>query len=236
MTKLVVDSFAVMEVGLLYFLYLAWKAILNARRKAKLLRWLSEALTQHPSKDKEISLHSILLLVEVQRGILPSFLEDLGMLVSISSELKAPHFEKANELLQKIQKGDPATARQAAVDLWGLWLTGSTDKRDKKVRKTGEEVSVLKTDIVKVMDRQAAKVEARNRLDFVLFLLNVVAGYGYLLAIVSYYFPAGSAQPNWVKSMKQDLSDENADWYGNFAGDLAWTIEPFLIIVSSLLP
>ena len=66
MTKLVVDSFAVMEVGLLYFLYLAWKAILNARRKAKLLRWLSEALTQHPSKDKEISLHSILLLVEVQ--------------------------------------------------------------------------------------------------------------------------------------------------------------------------
>lgn len=32
-----------------------------------------------------------------------------------------------------------------------------------------------------------------------------------------------------------NLSSENADWYGNFAGDLAWTIEPFVVIFISPL-
>jgi hypothetical protein len=67
-------------------------------------------------------------------------------------------------------------------------------------------------------------------LDIILFLLNLGAWYGYLVASLVYYIPE-SSQPVYLQMMKLSHSHSSADWWGNFGGDLLWTIEPFIILV-----
>ncbi len=64
-------------------------------------------------------------------------------------------------------------------------------------------------------------------LDCVYLLLNAVAGYGYLLGIFAFYLPNNSI----CRMFMFGLSDADGDWWGNLAGDAAWTIEPLLIIL-----
>ena len=58
--------------------------------------------------------------------------------------------------------------------------------------------------------------------------LNFAAFYGYALSIIVYYLPSGASA--LADALKLGMADEAADWWGNFAGDLCWTIEPAMII------
>lgn len=66
--------------------------------------------------------------------------------------------------------------------------------------------------------------------DTILFLLNFIAGYGYLLSIITYYFEDETVC--WSSVMRLGLNNKDAQWYGNLAGDFAWTVEPLLVIMS----
>ena len=61
-------------------------------------------------------------------------------------------------------------------------------------------------------------------------LLNLAAGYGYMMSILAYYY--GETYP-LSSLLCFGLANEQADWYGNLLGDAAWTVEPALIMVSS---
>mmetsp|Transcript_15173 Transcript_15173/g.33935 ORF Transcript_15173/g.33935 Transcript_15173/m.33935 type:complete len:252 (-) Transcript_15173:219-974(-) len=67
------------------------------------------------------------------------------------------------------------------------------------------------------------------------FLLNFIAFYGYMLCILVYYFDDESLQPTGIRKLQFGMSNSDADWYGNFAGDFAWTIEPLVVLFSPLL-
>ncbi|RYH20467.1 hypothetical protein EON65_23355 [archaeon] len=72
---------------------------------------------------------------------------------------------------------------------------------------------------------------------FVLFSLNLIAGYGYMMGILSFNFPAASLSSsnpgNYIAKMLMfDMSNASADWWGNFCGDLAWTIEPVVVLIN----
>jgi hypothetical protein len=75
----------------------------------------------------------------------------------------------------------------------------------------------------------------RAPLDFLYFVLNVAAGYGYMLGCAVYYFPS-STGGSVLETLKFNLTHSDADWWGNFTGDAAWTIEPIVIITESLSP
>ena len=60
--------------------------------------------------------------------------------------------------------------------------------------------------------------------EFLYFLLNFVAFYGYMLGILVYYQQKENEQSIYVRSLKLGMSNADADWAGNFAGDLMWTI------------
>ena len=68
--------------------------------------------------------------------------------------------------------------------------------------------------------------------EFIYLILNTVAWYGYGMCIVVYYFPKVLGQPDWLRLLLFHLENEDSDWYGNFAGDLMWTIEPAIILLS----
>jgi hypothetical protein len=72
--------------------------------------------------------------------------------------------------------------------------------------------------------------------EFLYFVINFIAFYGYLLGILAYYFPEDSEHhPFAVRAMKFGMTSQEADWHGNFAGDLMWTIEPLIILGSPML-
>jgi hypothetical protein len=73
--------------------------------------------------------------------------------------------------------------------------------------------------------------------DIVILLLNVVAFFGYGILPVVYFFPDALPVPllqypwpDWW------IGHDNAAWWGNIAGDVAWTLEPaILLFVAPLL-
>jgi hypothetical protein len=71
--------------------------------------------------------------------------------------------------------------------------------------------------------------------EYLYFVLNLVAFYGYFLGVLCYYFDDDETQPFHVGKLKLGLKTEHADWHGNFAGDFMWTIEPVVILVSPII-
>lgn len=71
--------------------------------------------------------------------------------------------------------------------------------------------------------------------EYLYFLLNTIAWYGYSLCVLVYYWHDELKQPDWLRIAMLHLSNDDADWHGNFAGDLMWTIEPLIIMSSPLL-
>lgn len=68
--------------------------------------------------------------------------------------------------------------------------------------------------------------------EFFYFILNLIAFYGYLLGVVVYYYDKEDFQPSAVRGLKLGMTNADADWHGNFAGDLMWTIEPIVVLSS----
>ena len=75
----------------------------------------------------------------------------------------------------------------------------------------------------------SAQMMNQGMLEAVLFVLNLIAWYGYLVAALTFYIPE-SSQPSWFTAAKLSFSHRDADFWGNFLGDLAWTIEPMLLL------
>ena len=71
--------------------------------------------------------------------------------------------------------------------------------------------------------------------EIVYLVINTIAFYGYAMSIVCYYFPDEVKQPALVQRLLFGMNNIDADWHGNFAGDLMWTIEPIIILTSPFL-
>jgi hypothetical protein len=81
-----------------------------------------------------------------------------------------------------------------------------------------------------------ALIRLEGYLEYLYFVLNSIAFYGYLVGIVVYYWEDELKQPGWVQQgLLMGMNSTHADWHGNFAGDLMWTIEPVIIMGSPIL-
>lgn len=71
--------------------------------------------------------------------------------------------------------------------------------------------------------------------EFLYFVLNFIAFYGYLLGVLVYYYDDDENDPTHISLTKLFMTNKDADWRGNFIGDFMWTIEPMLILGSPIL-
>ena len=55
------------------------------------------------------------------------------------------------------------------------------------------------------------------------------------MAPLTFYYHDEEAQPFHIQAMKFNYSNTEADWTGNFLGDLMWTVEPIVILGSPFL-
>jgi ABC-type multidrug transport system fused ATPase/permease subunit len=71
-----------------------------------------------------------------------------------------------------------------------------------------------------------------------LFVLNLIAGVGYFIAILSHYCPLvlmKEADQSWLLTKPTAASKPVGSVYGSLLGDLAWTIEPLIILSAAAL-
>lgn len=89
---------------------------------------------------------------------------------------------------------------------------------------------------------QAATLIATSRVkkwegyrEYLYFILNFIAFYGYAVGVVVYYYADVNEQPPAIVAFLGYMENDLADWWGNFAGDFMWTIEPIFILYTPIL-
>jgi hypothetical protein len=113
---------------------------------------------------------------------------------------------------------------------------------DKSAKSESEEKLVQAVTLASQrLSKEAWTIKMKGYLDYLYFILNAVAFYGYLICVLVFYLPDKEGAPVLWAHMKYGLPNPVADWTGNFAGDAMWTIEPFTMllaphIVSALAP
>jgi len=99
-------------------------------------------------------------------------------------------------------------------------------------RQKGES-SVVGAAAISSLDVSSWKSRKEGQREFLYFILNFIAFYGYLLGIIAYYYP--DDVNNYYASIARFwMTSAESDWLGNFAGDFCWTIEPLIIILSPI--
>lgn len=245
MLKLVIDSFIWMEIGLVFFLYLMYSSLADRGSRVQILSRLATPLSE--SADEEwISPFALFQLLNksLKDGAASSSSFSLLEVLSVTATLCPGSEEEAlvRKLGEAAENGAAADKAilQSLFKRWGASSKESNKKGKKASEQAGEDTSTLsisKKKVLQKLKKQMQELKGSLPIDQALFLLNVVAGYGYLMGILAFYWPASSS-PTWMQSASRllmlGLSRDAGDWAGNFAGDLAWTLEPLLIICSPL--
>mmetsp|Transcript_14634 Transcript_14634/g.40667 ORF Transcript_14634/g.40667 Transcript_14634/m.40667 type:complete len:402 (-) Transcript_14634:331-1536(-) len=113
-----------------------------------------------------------------------------------------------------------------------LWFAPTKDNADDAKEKDAKIRREALDNALSTMKGSLVGLSAKGQREFLYLVLNSIAFYGYLMAIVCFYYPDDEFQPGWIRSMKFGYENNFADWSGNFAGDLMWTIEPMVILGS----
>ncbi len=129
--------------------------------------------------------------------------------------------------LGSITKVDIAAEKVLTKDIEAIEVKVNALSFDNATLVTSERESRLQ--------KQAMTQRLEGYREYVYFILNFIAFYGYLLGILVYYFSEETDQSTMITSLKWGASNADADWYGNFAGDFCWTIEPIIILSSPFL-
>jgi F0F1-type ATP synthase assembly protein I len=131
-------------------------------------------------------------------------------------------FDAEHEL--KLMQAETSKVQSLLFDIVGK----EKDEKEKesKIRQREKVQDLL--DAVKV-----TKVEGYR--EFFYLMLNSIAFFGYLMGIVTYYYDDELKQPWFVQNaLLLGMNNTVADWRGNLAGDLMWTVEPMVILSSPI--
>lgn len=130
----------------------------------------------------------------------------------------------------------PGMAHSAALDIMAgeKLLVKESEKIEKQIsdKLKTENVILLDHDQSQALAAAAHTHRMEGYREYLYFVLNFIAFYGYMLGVLTYYFDDEKDQHYIVQQLKLGYTNMEADWGGNFAGDLMWTIEPIVIFAS----
>lgn len=109
------------------------------------------------------------------------------------------------------------------------------DEKRKKEDKNVKAVQKAAMDAAEGLKEASAKEAFEGYMEYLYFVFNGIAFYGYLLGIIVYYYDDDTLKGTYTGSLKLGMSNSDSDWYGNFAGDFMWTIEPIFILGNPMM-
>jgi hypothetical protein len=203
-----INALTVMEVCLLPLLYYMWKDAGEQFAKAARMELLASSMKKGALKPEDMGLSSF----EALSNWVPFWDAGVGLFEEVDSTKE-----------EKLMEQEVAKVEETLKGIVGK--KGDDKKNDSD------------------WDAKAAELLAsvsRTRLEgyreYVYLVLNSIAFYGYLVGIVVYYWEDELKQPAWIQQgLLMGMNNTHADWHGNFAGDLMWTIEPVIIMGSPIL-
>lgn len=225
--KPVIDALIAMEVALFYFLVLMWRTFVDGFREGKRLQLLAKLVETHKLSESQPTGALLTKACDIGYGD-----HDLHTATQALTIDYTPAWDKPETLAAT------GSNRKLAIE-------ASVEAELEAIKKVLAEVTGTSKDSVAhrvlVTNSLVKKSQARTNhttLDLIYFLLNFTAGWGYLLCVLAFYTPEGSANlqslgavgKSLYRAIKFGLDDASADWWGNLAGDTAWTIEPAILL------
>ena len=129
-----------------------------------------------------------------------------------------------------------------------FWTNSTTSSSDSSIetRLLSKEEEVVTSNLTsftrRIDDDVIDNILARSRIslfegyrEYIYFILNFFAFYGYLVCILVYYHPNEESRPVYVRHMLGGMKSTDADWLGNAVGDFMWTLEPIIILTSPMI-
>ena len=220
-----IDALTVMEVALVPLLYYM---LVDGFEQFRLARETKECIdvvaSSKTSKDSSFDTEylNVTRYEFMEPGWVPFYESGIGAMARPSDK------EETEQMA-----GETKRVKQT-LDLWfagSASSSGKDDSKEKDAKIRGEAID----NALATMNKSLFGLSAKGYREFLYLVLNFVAFYGYLMAIVGFYYPDDDFQPGWIKGMKFGYDNNFADWSGNFAGDLMWTIEPAVILASPAL-
>eukprot|EP00531_Pseudo-nitzschia_arenysensis_P012590 CAMPEP_0116125016 /NCGR_PEP_ID=MMETSP0329-20121206/5587_1 /TAXON_ID=697910 /ORGANISM="Pseudo-nitzschia arenysensis, Strain B593" /LENGTH=390 /DNA_ID=CAMNT_0003619031 /DNA_START=57 /DNA_END=1229 /DNA_ORIENTATION=+ len=206
-----IDALTVMEICLIPLLYYMIVDGFAQLKKVQETKEVMETVTTEKGFGPDYL--NITRYEYMEPGWVPFFEEGLSPMGGASTDSETKQLEAETKQVQQTL---------------GLWFAPAKDdgEKDAKIRKEalGNALGTMKKSLF--------GFSTKGYREFLYFLLNFVAFYGYLMGIITFYYPDDEFQPSWVSQLKLGTDNAFADWTGNFAGDLMWTIEPAVILAS----
>lgn len=230
--KPVIDALISMELGLAYILIVAmWPSFTEKVCDISRLSRLSDFAAGLTSKSPGAFLLGAMDSGFTEEELFMAFLS-LDTTYSPKWRTGGPDQLCDKDLIAEIQK----EFRIVASVFANLALTDNAGKATK----------INKSSLSEKLKKQKFEAQLQAPMELLYFTLNFIAGYGYMLGILAYYIredtPISSLglqhyllnildSNNWCKVLMFGLSHSDADWWGNLAGDMAWTVEPLVVLL-----
>lgn len=229
-----------MEIGLLYFLTLMWngyKDQYNSKFKLEsllsklqdLLKKLKEAKTLMQQDFTELRM----LQIASDIGYIDNLIDIYKVL-----DLEFPFRYRTTPLPIEGVRADLGQIH-IFLDYKPIELANDSSLEKDKVKEEKLIKALIENKINLLSDRllylqETCRVE--SLIQFALFAVNFIAFYGYMMAVLSFFFPNASMAEDssyseyFAKLWMLGLSNDAAMYYGVLAGDIAWTVEPLLVL------
>jgi hypothetical protein len=219
-----IHALTVMNICLTPLLYYMYRDAEEHFAKAGRMQLLSVRLEEGKVSEEDMGLTTL----EALTGWSPFWKAGVSFFetVDVEREMKllAVEQERVQTMLHAIT-GETAVAAMDGDATSKAAAAGALQQRRREVQR--ERAAALQPLI------RASKLEGYR--EWFYFIVNAIAWYGYGACIVVYYWPDETAQPTWLRAMLLHYTNADADWHGNFAGDLMWTIEPLIALGSPYL-
>jgi len=200
-----IHSLEVMEICLLVFLYYMGKDAVRAVRRSKQMAIFVTRINSSRTRSRRLSLHDVKSIT----------VEEYDWLVGGWTP---------------------------------FWTNSTTSSSDSSIetRLLSKEEEVVTSNLTsftrRIDDDVIDNILARSRIslfegyrEYIYFILNFFAFYGYLVCILVYYHPIEASRPVYVRHMLGGMKSADADWLGNAVGDFMWTLEPIIILTSPMI-
>lgn len=194
----IIDALIAMDVALIYFLVMMWESYTNTYSDKTKLSALAEVIKSKDACSSNSSLLSTIYSVGYDDHALYAAVQ------AIRSDETPAWLNDASESAEVSVLKELEAIKKALESL----VTSN------------ETALAIRATTAVYLQKRAESTYARAPLELVYFLLNVVAGYGYMLGILTFYFPVptGSTVPTWLRSVMFGLSPAAGEFWGTFAG------------------
>jgi hypothetical protein len=233
-----IHALTVMNICLLPILYYMYQDSLEYFRNAKRIQTFHQQLLSGSITNADIGLSAIQALYNYEYIPFWSCNYTDTTSKSKNSITAVDDVQLLNKEIRKVKAILDVITGTTAAKKKTDQLDGNNNNSNNNIA-VQDEMNQIRTkiqnDLAITIQPNILKLQLYGIRELIYLVINTIAWYGYGMCIIVYYYPIVLQQPDYIRILLLYYHNDDADWYGNFAGDVMWTIEPIIIIISPII-